>query len=152
MADSDGESCDSSSSGEGESPGLYMVLEDNLPSDNPPPPPSTSGRPRRQGSTHGKKFGMGGVLLSKDGSPRVPAVKQGRAASADSLSPHPSSSKMVAVPVPAFSSSANSPALPGTTMPARVESGPLHGTIPFLLPLPPFLPYVYSPSDSRLPY
>ena len=111
MADSDGESCDSSSSGEGESPASYMALEDNLPSNNPPPPPSTSGGPRREGSTHGKRFGMGGAPLPKDGSPRVPAVKQGRADSADSLSPHPSPSKMVAAPGPCQRWA--KPALPG---------------------------------------
>ena len=151
MAESDGESSDGSSSGEGGSPLLFMVMEDDLPSEDPPPPPSMPERPRRAATTYGNKFGMGGVLLANGGSPRVPAVKQVRAASADSLSPHPSSSKMVAVPAPASSSSANSPALPATTMPARVASGPLHGTIPFLLHLPPFLPYIYSPSDSRLP-
>jgi hypothetical protein len=76
------------------------------------PSTSTSGRPQERGTTYGESFGMGGVLLPKDGSPRVPAFKQGRAYSADSLSPHPSSTKMVAVPGPASSSSANSPPLP----------------------------------------
>ena len=35
--------------------------------------------------------------------------------------------------------------------PARVESVQPHGTIPFLSALPPFLPFISPPSDSRLP-